>query len=521
MKQEINIIIPLYKNDFTFNKEFLTHKYLTKVNDKKNLLEFTLNSINQLTKNFTINTFFILNEKDKSLHSIVKSISKKFLKFNKKIIKIGSSQNIIKTCLKAKKNIQEKYPTIIFHPDSYSIIDSKKLSEIIKLDYQGIIMGYEGFNPIESAGLNTDRFSLKKNKFVKNIFIKCKAEKELINTAGLFYFKSFKLFENYSNHVLSKKKYKLKTTSEVFQELLFNKINIVYFKINLFINFSNINAVNEFLFWKKYFTQKIKYPQKKMKANNIIPAAGLGIRHKNLYNKHKPFIEIDKKPMINWSIKSLPRSDNNFFIFHEKVSKIYKSEIKLLKKNIQNLNIYNLKRKTKGMAITCLKLSKVIDKKLPLFISSCDYSFLYDEKKFQKLLKKKPDAIIFTFRKYPDARIDPNSYAYVKVKNEKILKVSEKKTISQTPQNDYSVVGTFYFKDWNTFDFSVKKMVEAKNTVNNEYYVATAINQLIDRKYKVYNFEVSDFISWSLPHHTLTYFYWFNIYKKIKINLIQ
>ena len=70
---------------------------------------------------------------------------------------------------------------------------------------------------------------------------------------------------------------------------------------------------------------------------------------------------------------------------------------------------------------------KYIDKNLPLMISSCDYKFLYSEKKFHEFLKKEnPDSVIFTFRGYPDARIDPNSYAYVKTQKNKITKIVEK-----------------------------------------------------------------------------------------------
>ena len=520
MKKQLNIIIPLFKNDFSFNKEFCSHKYLTKIGVKKKLIEFTLNSIQKLNKNFSLNLYFVLNNNDNEKLALKKEITKK-KNLKKKIIFIGKSKSIIETCLKAGEYLNKDYPTLIFHPDSYSKIDQEKFNDLLKKNHNAVLFGYKGFNPVESVNSNTDRFTTKNKTLVKKIYLKSRFSEEMINTAGLFYFSSFNIFEKYSKKVLSKKNYKLKITSEVFQEMIASGLEVSYLIVKLFVNFSNINAVNEFLFWKKYFLEKKTYPKKKLNINNIIPAAGLGIRHKNLYKKHKPFISIDNKPMINWAIKSLPVSEKNYFIFHKKISLIYKKEIKELRRNIKRLNIVNINKKTKGMAITCLKLENLIDKKLPIFISSCDYSFLLDEKKLHKLLKQKPDAIIFTFKKYPDARIDPNSYAYVKVRDNKIINVAEKKTISKHPNKDYAVVGTFYFKDWNTFDFAVKKMIEAKNSVNNEYYVATAINELIDRKFKVCNFEVSSFISWSLPHHTLTYFYWLNIFNNYRIEIFK
>ena len=152
---------------------------------------------------------------------------------------------------------------------------------------------------------------------------------------------------------------------------------------------------------------------------------------------------------------------------------------------------------------------------MPIIISSCDYKFLYNEEKLHSLIKKEdPDSIIFTFRNYPDARIDPDSYAYVKVHKNRILKIVEKKAISTTPHKDFAVTGVFYFKNWYLFKKAVDVMIANKNTVNGEYYVATAIQELVNEKKKILNFEIDKFISWSLPIHLKTYLFWEKIFKK-------
>ena len=55
-------------------------------------------------------------------------------------------------------------------------------------------------------------------------------------------------------------------------------------------------------------------------------------------------------------------------------------------------------------------------------------------------------------------------------------------------------------------------MILNKNKVNGEYYVATAIHELLNKKYKILNFEIDKFISWSLPIHLKTYLYWEEIF---------
>ena len=56
-------------------------------------------------------------------------------------------------------------------------------------------------------------------------------------------------------------------------------------------------------------------------------------------------------------------------------------------------------------------------------------------------------------------------------------------------------------------------MMKNKITVNNEYYVATSMDKIIKDKKKIYNFEVDQFISWSLPEHLKSYNYWEEIFK--------
>ena len=94
-----------------------------------------------------------------------------------------------------------------------------------------------------------------------------------------------------------------------------------------------------------------------------------------------------------------------------------------------------------------------------------------------------------------------------------MISISEKKTISKNPNNDYAVTGIFYFKSIKLLIGCIEHMMKNKITVNNEYYVATSINKIIKDKKKIYNFEVDQFISWSLPEHLKSYNYWEEIFK--------
>jgi bifunctional N-acetylglucosamine-1-phosphate-uridyltransferase/glucosamine-1-phosphate-acetyltransferase GlmU-like protein len=144
-----------------------------------------------------------------------------------------------------------------------------------------------------------------------------------------------------------------------------------------------------------------------------------------------------------------------------------------------------------------------------LLISSCDYTFVYDEKRLYNIINiLDPDVIIWTFKEYPDPRLAPFSYAYVKTLNGKVIAVSEKRPISKNPHKDEIVQGIFYFKSKKIFMAATKYMFKNRITVNNEYYVGNSINYLIKENYNVVTFQVDQYICLGTPHDINVYKFW-------------
>ena len=511
-KIKLNIIIPISKKDLDFQYEFNEFKYCTKVGNTT-MINFSEAIFNVLSKKFDITLYFITS-KEIQKKSKIKNCIKKF-KFNKKIIFIKKqTKNVLETILNVKNNhLKMNEKVAVFHPDSNFKIDVKKFYREIKKNYDGIIFGYDNFNPTDHLSSDTGRLSLKKNFFVKKVHEKTILKNNYKTCAGFYYFNNWEKFSYFSKNLL-KNKTKHKVTGEIYNLMILKKMRVKYFEVKKFISFSNPFAINEFNFWKKYFDKKTIRPKKTINITNVIPAAGSGKRHKE-FKVPKPFINISGKTMILQAMDSMPRSKSNHIIFRKAITKNFKKEVRQLKSYSKYINIINISKKTDGVARTCLVAKKNVDKNLPVLFSSCDFKILYDQQKLFKLIKlHNPDSIIFTFRKYPDARIDPNSYAYVEVDKTElnVKRVVEKRAISKTPHKDFAVTGVFYFKSWYLFEKAATEMIKRKNSVNGEYYVATAIQELINQNKKICNFEIDQFISWSLPIHLKTYLYWEKIF---------
>ena len=71
---------------------------------------------------------------------------------------------------------------------------------------------------------------------------------------------------------------------------------------------------------------------------------------------------------------------------------------------------------------------------------------------------------------------------YCKNKSDNVLFVKEKKIISNKPQNDHMVIGTFWFKKFKDFLYMHEKSVQNKKFINKELYIANNINIIIKKK---------------------------------------
>ena len=498
----MNIIIPFASEDNNFLEEFGVSKHLVKIGKK-----ISVEYLSQTVENFPkeTNFFFLILKNNKILKN---KINYTFKNHKIKIIALNKqAKSSLHTILKVKKFLNKNDKFIVIHPDAFNFLSKDIVKKIASTQYKFGISGYDTFNPIDDTSNDVARLIVKKNQVIS---IKEKSRLDGFNAtvSGIYSFENYFYFEKFAIKEIKKNK---PIIGNLFTEILKSNYEVEYLKINNYFNLGTTQAINEINFWYDYYIKNKNYKNLiKFDIINIIPAAGFGSRHLNEgFERPKPFIEINKNFMIDEAAKSLPKSNKYIYIFKKDLIDNYKNIISNIKKNNKNIKIFQIKNKTKGMAITCLRVKKLIDKSKPIIFSSCDYGFTFDQLKFKKLINEKdPDAIIFTSKKYPDARIDPNSYAYVKSNSDsKVTLISEKKTISKNPHKDFFVTGTFYFKNWQIFEESVRKMIDNKMSVNGEYYVATSIISIL-KKYNVYNFQIDQFISWSLPIHLKTFYFW-------------
>jgi NDP-sugar pyrophosphorylase family protein len=244
--------------------------------------------------------------------------------------------------------------------------------------------------------------------------------------------------------------------------------------------------------------------------------AGRGSRFfREGYLTPKPLISVSGKPMIIQAVAHLPLAEHYIFVVlkeHEERYSITKSILHYY----PNATFVLLDAVTEGQACTCaLGLQKdQFDK--PLLIGACDSGMVWNSIKYEQLINDNSiDAIIWTFKHHQASKRFPNMYGWVYVDGDNnALEVSVKKPISTTPENDHAIVGTFYFKKAQYFNDALVQLRAKNIRINNEFYVDSCMQELIENDLKVKVFEINYYVGWGTPNDLKTYEYWQSFFHK-------
>lgn len=391
--------------------------------------------------------------------------------------------------------------------------------ELFKRQVLGYDAGAPYFTGFQAASLGKTKYAYMRHENFNMIELR---EKESFTSdrlseaasTGIYYFKSLSYFQSLTNSLFSSgKKF---PNNESYTSLLLNESvemsgNILLFKVDQFICFGTPEDYDQFNYWHKYFIVNNKREHNSIFADiSMIPMAGDGARFQQYgYRTSKPSIQIGSNSLVSRCISSLPRAKKGIYLLKESDSK-KRMLIHDIKTSDQSgsIEIIPVKNKTSGQASTCLLGAKNADPDASLMISSCDYEIIYNQSRLMSLKSNDPDVLIFTFRLKSLPVGSYENFAYVKHEDNKVIEVIEKKCISNKPWLDQMVTGTFWYKKSKYFVDSAQEMIRQDIKVNNEHYVGTSINLLINSGMNVMFFEVDKWVSFGDPLELELYYFW-------------
>ncbi len=231
--------------------------------------------------------------------------------------------------------------------------------------------------------------------------------------------------------------------------------------------------------------------------NIIIPLGGIGKRfHDNGYTKPKPLIKVLGKEIIFWLLDNLDiNEDDNVFIPYNEFLDAYNFD-EIVKDKLPKVNLLSL-APTTGPADTVKKC--LVHFNIKGRIVLLDGDTWYEENILQKLRETKENLTV-----YFESKIKKPLFSYIKIENEIILEIAEKRKIS-----DYANTGCYVFN-------SATKVLEYIKKAENdsEIYISYIIELMIKDRIVFKSIKAVDFNVLGTPQQIIEFSKSYNLQKK-------
>lgn len=218
--------------------------------------------------------------------------------------------------------------------------------------------------------------------------------------------------------------------------------------------------------------------------NIVIPMAGAGSRFaKAGYEKPKPFIDVNGKPMIVRVLENLAYPSARYILVARKEHIDKEKELVKEIEEKYNAIFIPIDKLTEGTACTVLYARKYINNDEPLLIANSDQIVDMDVKDFIDDCKnRKLDGSILTFI---DEYKDPK-WSFAKLDdNNLVTQVKEKVVISE-----YATVGIYLYTRGKDYVDATIDMIIENDRVNNEFYTCPTYNYAIKEGSKIGIFNI-------------------------------
>lgn len=389
----------------------------------------------------------------------------------------------------------------------------------------GAIPAYRGFHP-HMLGTTNYAFIKDTNQWLEQIkekepFTHNRMQEYASN--GTYYFARGSYVKKYFARAMEQN---LHINGEFYVSLVYNLLvedglPVSIYEIQHMLQWGTPQDLEEYQAWSNYFRALVEQknavtPSIENKSINIIPLAGRGKRFADEgYKLSKPLIPVSGKPMIVQAANALPPAEHHTFVCLQE--HLETSDLKnTLTQAYPAAKVLGIEAVTEGQACTCAIGLEKVDEEAPVTIGACDNSMLYNTAAYEAL-RSRPDvdAIIWTFKNHPSAKLNPQMYGWVAADSTgKATNVSVKKPISATPENDHAIVGAFYFKKAAHFKQGLQELYKNNVRVNGEFYVDSLAGELIKLGLNVYTFKVDFYVCWGTPNDLRTFNYWQSFFHK-------
>lgn len=242
----------------------------------------------------------------------------------------------------------------------------------------------------------------------------------------------------------------------------------------------------------------------------VIPMSGQGTRYRKLgYLQPKPLIPVSGRPMIERLLEKFPTEWPITFVMAENHRETELPQ-RLTKLRPAAKQLY-VPVHDKGPGFALEKALSSLDPHLPVLVSYCDYGFKWDPWDFADFVKKsRCHGALISYRGFHAHYLSPVTYAYSRMKEERVVEVREKGSFTNHRENEFASAGAYYFDSKATLATALQAQQSLGLNLNGESYTSLTMQALLqsrpDADVRVY--EIPAFYQWGTPEDLQTFEYW-------------
>jgi NDP-sugar pyrophosphorylase family protein len=330
-------------------------------------------------------------------------------------------------------------------------------------------------------------------------------------SAGAYYFRSAKLLRQ---ALQAQEQQALLTAGESYTSLTVQALlamdagaHVRVFEIPGFFQWGTPQDLQTFEYWERTFaaaSRAVGQPRAQV-GQRLLPMAGRGSRLARFFAQPKPLIPVRGRPMYRCALDTLPDADHTVFVA-------------LAEHNLAEANVVALSETPDGQALSAKMGLSLLKPNRDLVVSACDHGIVLDPKVWHTFRSDpRCDAAILTIRGYPGASRTPRAYAYVVPATESgpfplVQRVSVKQPVSDTPEHDHVLVGTFWFASPRVMARGIAELERRQVRVNGELYLDSTFELLQECGLSVRMLPLAGYICWGDPNSLAETLYWQEIH---------
>jgi hypothetical protein len=199
------------------------------------------------------------------------------------------------------------------------------------------------------------------------------------------------------------------------------------------------------------------------------------------------------------AVRDLPAAERVVFVVRAEHVRDYRID-EQLEQHFPGCRVVTVEGLTEGQACTVRLAAEALEPDWPVIVAACDNTHVYDRQKLARLMSDPAiECVVWTYRNDTRVLAAPEQHGWVRVEGERLVEVSCKRPISETPLEDHVVSGFFSFRTARGMIAAIDAMIEADVRVKGEFYMDTVPNVLVAQGLDVRVFEVEKYIGWGTP----------------------